>query len=607
MSLTGKEDLERQVLVIGGGPAGLTAAYELAKRGIQPIVFEKLDKVGGIARTENYKGYYFDMGGHRFFTKSKEVNQFWHEVLKDDFLLRPRLSRIYYNRKFFNYPIKPFNALRGLGFFESVGVMLSYLRWQVFPYRQEESFEQWVTNRFGKRLFSIFFKSYTEKVWGISTSELSAEWAAQRIKDLDLKAAVLNMFLKPKNTIVTLIEEFNYPRRGPGMLWTKVKDDVEEMGGHVHMETTVCGFHRNGSRIESVSVMKDGQIDVIPGTDFISSMPVTEFIKKLDPSPPPEVLEAANHLSYRDFLTVCLILDKPNLFADNWIYVHDPDVHVGRIQNFKNWSPYMVPDENKTSLGLEYFCNEGDEIWTMPDKDLVALGSREVEKIGLASQTDVIDGCVFRVEKSYPVYDSTYREHLGVIHTYIDSLDNFQTIGRNGLHRYNNQDHAMLTGMLAVRNMLDGEKNDLWVVNAEQEYHEEIRVEKPIPAQVVDEVFARAFTKLDPLGFGAAYGIVAGISLALITLVAIFRANNQLTVNLMLLDNYLLGYQVNWQGVFTGLLWGFVLGFVIAGGFAALRNSITRLYISIIRRRAEMAILEKEGFFPDEQSRRNMD
>jgi protoporphyrinogen oxidase len=302
------------------------------------------------------------MGGHRFFTKSSEVNQMWNEVLGDEFLLRPRLSRIYYNHKFFNYPLKPFNALAGLGILSSILVILSYIKWQLFPYKREDTFEQWVTNRFGKKLFNIFFKSYTEKVWGISTSELSAEWAAQRIKDLDLKTAVLSMFLKPKKTIKTLIEEFHYPRKGPGMLWNVVKGRIEEAGGEVRLNGSVCGFIRKGNHIESVRVSREGREEIVQGDDFISSMPVTEFIRKLDPPPPPEVLEAASKLSYRDFLTVCLIIDQPHLFDDNWIYVHDPKVTVGRIQNFKNWSPHMVPDPSKSSLGLEYFCNEGDEL-----------------------------------------------------------------------------------------------------------------------------------------------------------------------------------------------------------------------------------------------------
>lgn len=459
----------REMVIIGGGPAGLTAAYELAKLGEHPVVLEKRDKVGGLSRTETFKNFHFDMGGHRFFTKAPEVNRMWREVMGKDFLLRPRLSRIYYNNKSFHYPPKPLNALWGLGILQSALVMLSYVRWQLFPFKVEEAFEQWVTNRFGRQLFLTFFKTYTEKVWGIPTSELKAEWAAQRIKDLSLKTAVVSMFLKPGKKLKTLIEEFHYPRLGPGTLWDKVRRNVELRGGHVYLNREVVRIERSGNRITGVVVDGNGQTECIPGTDFISSMPVSEFIKKLDPPPPEPVLRAAQQLWYRDFLTVCLIVNQPNLFPDNWVYVHAPTVRVGRIQNFKNQSPAMVADPQKTSLGLEYFCNEGDDLWSMADTDLVELAKREIATVGLARYQDVEEGCVFRVEKSYLVYDADYRDHLDAVREYLGTLENFQTIGRNGLHRYNNQDHSMLTGMLAVRNMLYGETNDLWNVNADME------------------------------------------------------------------------------------------------------------------------------------------
>jgi len=468
---------KKQVVIIGGGPAGLTAGYELTKAGIHPTVLEKGHTVGGIARTEHFKGFHFDMGGHRFFTKAPRVQRMWQEVLGDDFLRRPRLSRIYYKGRYFDYPLKPFNVLGGLGYLESVKLGLSYLRWRVMPYPEESSFKEWVTNRFGRRLFRTFFKSYTEKVWGIPCTELKAEWAAQRIKDLSVGSILVSMFFKPKKTIKTLIEEFDYPRQGPGMMWRAVKDRVQEGGGVVRQNSDVVGIRRTGNRIDGVVVSNDGNEELVPGTDFISSMPVTEFIKKLDPAPPEEVLKAAHGLKYRDFLTVCLIVNKEELFPDNWIYIHEPKVQVGRIQNFKNWSPHMVPDATKTSLGLEYFCTEGDALWTAADADLIELGKKELEKIGLASGVDVEDGIVFRVPKSYPIYDSDYQEHLDTLRAYIDTLENFQTIGRNGLHRYNNQDHAMLTGMAAVENLVHGKTHDIWSINAEQEYHEEIHEE----------------------------------------------------------------------------------------------------------------------------------
>lgn len=599
---------DRRVVIIGGGPAGLTAGYELTRNQVAPLVLEKSDKVGGIARTEVYQGYYFDMGGHRFFTKSAEVNQFWNEILGDEFLLRPRLSRIYYNRKFFNYPLKPVNALSGLGFWQSLLVGMSYLRWRVFPHRREDTFEQWVTNRFGRRLFEIFFKSYTEKVWGISTSELSAEWAAQRIKDLDLKAAVLSMFIKPQKTIKTLIEEFHYPAQGPGMLWNKVKEGIEHRGGEVRFNTPVVGYHRDGARIVSVDVLRDGKVEQIEGTDFISSAPVTEFIKNLIPAPPSDVLVAAGKLSYRDFLTVCLIVRRDQLFDDNWIYVHDPEVKVGRIQNFKNWSPYMVPDPSMSSLGLEYFCNEGDDLWNASDTDLIELGKRELDKIGLAKYEDIIDGVVFRVEKSYPVYDSNYREHLAIVRGYVDSLENFQTIGRNGLHRYNNQDHAMLTGMYAVRNLLFEAEYDLWIVNAEQEYHEEIREGKaPDYERIADEVFAEAFKRMDPSAFGIAMGLTLGASLFALTLYLVFHEELQISRYFWLLGQFLPNYGLRLSTSWLGLVYGLAIGFGVGWLTATIRNAVTRLQVANLRRKAELKLIGNKGYFLDTQSNSSVD
>jgi protoporphyrinogen oxidase len=588
---------EKQVVIIGAGPAGLTAAYELAKLNLHPTVLEKGDKVGGLARTESYKGFYFDMGGHRFFTKVQEVKRMWHEILGRDFLRRPRLSRIYYNGKFFDYPLKPINALFGLGVWESIRIALSYLRWRISPYEYEESFEQWVTNRFGKRLFEIFFKSYTEKVWGISCSELKAEWAAQRIKDLSLKTALLSMFLKPKTTITTLIDQFDYPRRGPGMMWNGVKETIEKRGGEVRVNSGVVGIRRNGKGIESVVVGCNGHTETIRGTHFISSMPVTEFIKKLEPPAPPAVLKAAEKLRYRDFLTVCLIVNKPDLFPDNWIYVHDPEVKVGRIQNFKNWSLDMVPDPTKTSLGLEYFCTEEDELWNMSDADLVELGRRELGHIGLASSADIEDGCVFRVSKAYPIYDSDYRDYLAIVREFLGSLENYQTIGRNGLHRYNNQDHAMLTGMLAVRNLIHGENHNLWSVNTDQEYHEEIRekieLEPQITPATVKEAFAQAFPKLDRMAFGVSLGTATGMLLFLATLILVLKGGTVVGPTLQLLEQYFPGYNVTISGSLLGLGYGFFTGFAGGWGFAFLRNITAFLYMALIHRRAERMLLRK--------------
>jgi protoporphyrinogen oxidase len=579
---------EGRVVVIGAGPAGLTAAHALAGAGLRPIVLERLDRVGGLARTDEYRGFHFDLGGHRFFTKVPEVRSLWHAILGDEFLRRPRLSRIYYNGKFFRYPLKPWNALAGLGVGQSALVVLSYLKWQLRPYPREDTFEEWVTNRFGRRLFEAFFRTYTEKVWGISCSELRADWAAQRIKDLSLRAAVVNMFLGSGTRIKTLIEEFDYPRRGPGMMWQAVRDAVEGRGGTVRLGAEVVRVRRRGSAVESVVVRDGAGEQAIPGSAFISSMPVTELVARLDPPPPAEVTRAAARLAYRDFVTVCLIVDQPALFPDNWIYVHDPGVKVGRIQNYKNWSPDMVPDPTKTSLGLEYFCSDGDELWSLADADLVELGRREVARIGLARAEDVVDGCVVRVPKAYPVYGPDYAEHLAVVRRFVEGLDNLQTIGRNGLHRYNNQDHAMLTGMLAVRNLLHNERHDLWSVNTDAEYHEEVR-----EPEELDEVLAAVFARLDRVAFGTAVGALGATGLLLASGILILEGGPAVGPHLALLDQYLPGYGATPVGAALGLAYGGLAGFALGWTFALLRNTVALLWATLFRRRLEARYLRR--------------
>lgn len=475
------KDLNDKVVIIGAGPAGLTAAYQLCKRGRESIVLEKDHLVGGIARTVNYKNYLFDIGGHRFFTKIKEANQMWQEVLQENLLHRKRLSRIYYDNKYFFYPIRFLNALSGLGIWNSSMILLSYIHAHIFPYKNEETFEQWVTNRFGKRLYNTFFKSYTEKVWGIPCNEIRAEWAAQRIKGLSLRGAVKNAFVKAykKNngTIAkTLINSFDYPKLGPGMMWQTVSNIIQDNGSIVHLDSEVetIIWDKKKNVVDSIEVRADGQKKLFHGKDFISTMPIRELIQKIRPAVPGEVLEAANNLNYRDFLTVALVVNHPDLFPDNWIYIHDPLVKLGRVQNFKNWSPDMVSDQNKSCLGLEYFCFEGDDLWNMQDEDLIELGKKELEVIGLVKSSDIEDGSVVRMPKAYPAYDSKYREMLNIIRRYLKGIGNLQLIGRNGLHRYNNQDHSMLTAMLAVEN-IHGANHDLWSVNEDKEYHEDIK------------------------------------------------------------------------------------------------------------------------------------
>jgi protoporphyrinogen oxidase len=467
----------RTAVVIGAGPAGLTAAWELLRHGVRPVVLEQGDDVGGLARTAQYRGFHFDLGGHRFFTKVPEVQALWHALLGPDLLRRPRLSRIYYRGRFFHYPLRPVNALVGLGGWQSVRVGLSYLKWQVRPHAREDTFEEWVTNRFGRRLFLHFFKAYTEKVWGVPCSELRAEWAAQRIKDLSLRTALVSMFVRPTRTITTLIEEFDYPRLGPGMMWRTLADRVTAEGGTVRLGSPVTRVHRDGDTVTGVTTMTGGAPEHIAADFVVSTMPVSHLVRRIDPPPPTAVLDAAGSLRYRDFLTVCLIVKRADVFPDNWIYVHDPEVQVGRIQNFKNWSPAMVPDPARTSLGLEYFCDEGDALWRLPDAELVRLGARELARIGLVREDEVEDGCVARVPQAYPIYDRDYAAHLDAVRAFVDGLGGLRTAGRNGLHRYNNQDHAMVTGMLAARALAAGETHDVWSVNTEQEYLEEVRAD----------------------------------------------------------------------------------------------------------------------------------
>ena len=469
---------QKNVVIIGAGPAGLTAAYELCKAGIRSVILEKDRVVGGISRTVNYKGYHFDIGGHRFFTKVKAVEAMWREVLSNgEFLRRNRLSRIYYNKKFFYYPLRASNALLGLGIWNSVLIFLSYLRAQLFPQIPEDTFEQWISNRFGKRLYKIFFKTYTEKVWGIPCNQIMAEWAAQRIKGLSLIAAVKSALIQKQQTdgdvIKTLIDAFDYPEFGPGMMWEKVKSIVEKNGSEIRLNAGVEKIFWSHGAVDGLQVTINGRPQFIEGTHFISTMPIRELIQKFDPPVADRVLKAAEALNYRDFLTVALVVNKRDTFPDNWIYIHDADVKVGRIQNFKNWSPSMVPDPEKTCLGLEYFCFEGDGLWTMPDEDLIELGKKELGILGLVNPADVVDGAVVRMPKAYPVYDGTYAESLRVVREFLNQVPNLQLVGRNGMHKYNNQDHSMLTAMLAVKNIL-GAKYDLWRVNAEQEYHEEV-------------------------------------------------------------------------------------------------------------------------------------
>ncbi len=466
-------------VIIGGGPAGLTAALELSRTSFPAVVFEADEIVGGIAQTGEYKGYRYDIGGHRFFTKVDMVHRIWEEILGDDLVRRSRLSRIYYNDKFFDYPLRPMNALTGLGLVEAARILLSYIKVRIFPSREERNFEQWVSNRFGWRLYEIFFKTYTEKVWGMPCTEIGADWAAQRIKNLDLLKAVKHALFgegarSKQEVMTTLIDEFHYPRLGPGMMWDRCREMLAEKGYETLTKTRVVRLRHDGQKIVSAVVKgPDGVEREEPGSHFLSSMPMRTLLHALDPPPPPEVLACADNLKYRDFNTVMLIIDDPDLFPDNLVYLHSPEVKLGRIQNFKNWSPDMVPDPSRSALGLEYFVQEGDGLWTSSDEELVALGARELAQLDLVPQEKVLDGCVVRMPKAYPVYDHDYQKTIGALRDYLARFSNLQLIGRNGQHRYNNQDHSMVTAVYAARN-IGGADLDVWDVNVEDEYHEEV-------------------------------------------------------------------------------------------------------------------------------------
>jgi protoporphyrinogen oxidase len=464
------------VVILGAGPAGLAAAFALAKQGQKPIVLERSHAVGGMCKTIEHNGYLFDIGGHRFFTKFDEVQELWEEILGDQLLLRPRLSRIFYNGKFFDYPLKATNALRNLGLVESTRCMASYARARLRGRGQEDSFEEWVSNRFGNRLFDIFFRSYTEKVWGIPTHEIGAEWAAQRIKNMELSTAVIDALRRPlervlgsRTDVASLIEEFHYPRTGPGLMYETMAQKLVELGGEIRFGHTVVGLVHDGSQVSAVRVESNGETHEMPAEHVLSSIPLTLLVRGMEP--PAKVLEATQQLRYRNLLTVNLIADAPDLFPDNWIYVHDPKIQLGRIQNYKNWSPHMVPDSSKTSLGLEYFCSDDEPLWTMSDEELLALGQREMNSIELLKGAPIIDGCVVRVPKAYPVYKRGYEAHLNVIKDYIDGFSNLAPMGRYGMFKYNNSDHSILTALLSVENIL-GAKHNVWAVNTETEYHE---------------------------------------------------------------------------------------------------------------------------------------
>ncbi len=479
--------------IIGAGPAGLSAAYELVKRGQDVVVFEQDPQfVGGISRTVEHHGYRFDLGGHRFFSKSREVENFWEDILGDDLIVRRRISRIFFDGKFYDYPLKPLNAFRNMGARNTALCLLDYIRAKSSDPKDIRTFEDWVVFHFGRQLYEMFFKAYTEKVWGRPCNEISADWAAQRIKGLNLFSAIKDSFglsgrskRKTRNGAVvkSLIDEFRYPKFGPGMLWEKVASHVTSQGGQIIMGTKVTHIlHEDGKirSIQTTGVTRESQTHIFDAV--ISTMPMRSLVRSLYPEVPHTIKEAAEKLHYRDFLIVALVVDAASLFPDNWIYIHDPQVKVGRIQNFGNWSSHMLPPRSRTScVGMEYFCFEGDGLWSSTDTDLLNLAKNELSYLGLIGHHPIIDSKVVRVPKAYPVYDDDYQTHIQSIVDYLrDRASNLQLIGRNGMHRYNNQDHAIMTGFLAARNLL-GEHHDLWAVNGDAEYLEEVNDDRHVP------------------------------------------------------------------------------------------------------------------------------
>jgi protoporphyrinogen oxidase len=470
--------------VLGGGPAGLSAAWLLARRGVPGTVLEADGTVGGLAKTVKFGDYRFDLGGHRFYTKIGPIKRLWEEVLGDELLTRTRMSRIYFGEQFFNYPLRAEDVVRGLGLIESALCALSYVRSRRRSHGQPpRTFEDWVVDRFGRRLYDTFFRSYTEKVWGIPGSEIQAEWAAQRIQSFSLFQAVLGILRLRRGQAPTVIEEFLYPRLGPGQMWEAFRSRLEERGLEVLLNHRCVGIRHSGGSVASIAVRSNGDMVEHPVDAVLSSLPLRDLVRALEPEAPPEVAAAAERLRYRELCLVAVMVDRDEPFPDNWIYLHDPGTRAGRVQNFGAWSPDMVPP-GKTCLGVEYFCFEGDEIWEMPDDRAVEMATGELARIGLLDPSQVTNGVKVRVPNAYPMYDSAYREAVATIRGYLEHFQNLRTFGRNGLHRYNNQDHSMWTAMLATRNHLDGTSHDVWSVNTRAEYLEE----GPLAERLLDDV-----------------------------------------------------------------------------------------------------------------------
>jgi protoporphyrinogen oxidase len=470
--------VDQSIVIIGAGPAGLTAAFQFEKRGTSPVVLEANQQVGGISRTVEKDGWRFDLGGHRFFTKVQAVEDLWHEILPDqDFLLRPRKSRIFYRGKYFDYPLKPGNALWNLGPIEAIMCVASYIRARLRPPKDQSNYEGWLVARFGWRLYRALFKTYTEKIWGVSVNEMPADWAAQRVKSLSLAKAIFNAILPRRNQkqITSLIEQFQYPKYGPGMMWETCCTKVRSQGTQVLTETRATTIrHADGLAYSVVSQNCERGTEAFSCSAVISSMPISELVSIMEPPPPDLVLDSARDLRYRDFYTVALVVPAEAVpWTDNWIYIHDPNVRTMRIQNFGSWSPFLVK-EGKNVLGLEYTMFRNDPVWSIPDEELIEQAKNELDFLGLVPRDAIETGYVVREPDAYPIYDDRYKANVDVIRAWLDAnVQNVHPVGRNGMFRYNNQDHSMYTAMLTVENIVDGTSHDIWEVNVEEEYHEE--------------------------------------------------------------------------------------------------------------------------------------
>jgi protoporphyrinogen oxidase len=459
-------------VIVGGGPAGLSAARALADLNLPSLILEKDRQVGGLCKTVEYRGFRCDIGGHRFFTKNKEIQESWDQTLGQELLRRSRLSRIYYRARFFYYPLRIGNALLGLGPRESARILSSYLTSHIFPVRPEVTFEDWVSNRFGKVLYTIFFKTYTEKVWGIPCTTLSADWAAERIRNLSLGRALMHAVgLRNGRMVTSLIDNFQYPRLGPGQMYEAMASQVTARGSEVRLGQQVAEIHHEQNRIKALFSLAGDGGHVMPCSHCFSSMPITELVQKMRPRAPDSVMTAASSLRYRSLITVNLFFRKPTTLPDNWIYLHSPEVKAGRLQLYRNWSPDMVPAGNYSSIGFEYFCSEGDELWNASEAELIRQAMSDLSHLGFYSEYDIHDAFVVRYAKAYPVYEDGYLEHIAVLRSWLSQFPNLYCIGRYGQFRYNNMDHSMMTGILAARRMM-GQEVDPWSVNAEGEYLE---------------------------------------------------------------------------------------------------------------------------------------